>query len=149
MTEHRGAKVLIIGAGLAAGGNMALVLSQAGIAAGLAEDDQGAHMAEFAAGLGDGVNGTIIYLFDHPAGPETAAHAHIRTQALSLAPQIRVNGICPGPLVAGKAADIEQWSSLPLGLKVSTEGIVGAVRFILDTASITGQVIALDGGTTE
>ena len=30
--------------------------------------------------------------------------------------------------------------------QVSAEDVTGAIRFLLDTPSITGQIIALDGG---
>jgi NAD(P)-dependent dehydrogenase (short-subunit alcohol dehydrogenase family) len=73
-----------------------------------------------------------------------------QTLALSLAPHIRVNAIGPGPVLANsrqtEEAFIKQWSSLPLGRRVATHEIVDAIRFIIDVPSITGQLIALDGG---
>ena len=73
-----------------------------------------------------------------------------QTLALSLAPHIRVNAIGPGPVLANarqtEDAFIKQWSSLPLSRSVNPHEIVDAIRFIIDAPSITGQLIALDGG---
>lgn len=73
-----------------------------------------------------------------------------QTLALALAPRIRVNAIGPGPTLQSahqsKEAFRRQWSSLPLGRRVRPEEIGEAVCFILDAPSMTGQMIALDGG---
>ncbi|NQU58299.1 MAG: SDR family oxidoreductase, partial [Rhodospirillales bacterium] len=73
-----------------------------------------------------------------------------QTLALALAPHIRVNAIGPGPVLASsrqtEKAFIEQWSSLPMRRNITAEEIVDAVRYILDAPSMTGQMIALDGG---
>jgi NAD(P)-dependent dehydrogenase (short-subunit alcohol dehydrogenase family) len=73
-----------------------------------------------------------------------------QTLALSLAPNIRVNAIGPGPVLANvkqtEEAFIKQWSSLPLSRSVATHEIVDAIRFIINAPSMTGQLIALDGG---
>ena len=73
-----------------------------------------------------------------------------QTLALSLAPHIRVNAIGPGPVLANsrqsEEAFIKQWSSLPLRRSVTPHEIVQAIRFIIDTPSMTGQLITLDGG---
>ncbi|HER27414.1 MAG TPA: hypothetical protein ENI69_09935 [Rhodospirillales bacterium] len=87
----------------------------------------------------------MIYLLGPVGGLESLAHARLRERALALAPQIKVNGICGGPVVAHN----EQWSSLSLSPKVPTADIVSTVRFILDTGAITGQVIALGGRLKE
>jgi len=73
-----------------------------------------------------------------------------QTLAQALAPQIRVNAIGPGPVLPSsrqtQEAFIEQWSSLPMRQNITREEIVDAVRFIIDASSMTGQMIALDGG---
>ncbi len=73
-----------------------------------------------------------------------------QTLAMALAPHIRVNAIGPGPALPSarqsEEAFIKQWSSLPLRRKVTLQEIVDAVRFILEAPSMTGQMIALDGG---
>ena len=73
-----------------------------------------------------------------------------RTLALALAPRIRVNGIGPGPaLPSPRQSDAQfarQCALMPLGRGTSPEEICAALRFILDAKSMTGQMIALDGG---
>ncbi len=70
--------------------------------------------------------------------------------ALELAPRTRVNGIGPGPALPNSrqtAADFQaQCESLPLGIGTSPEEICAAARFLLAARSMTGQMIALDGG---
>jgi NAD(P)-dependent dehydrogenase (short-subunit alcohol dehydrogenase family) len=73
-----------------------------------------------------------------------------RTMAQSLAPRIRVNAIGPGPTLPSPRQSLEdfarQEAAVPLGHGATPEDICGAVRFILATPSMTGQMIALDGG---
>lgn len=73
-----------------------------------------------------------------------------RTLALSYAPRIRVNGIGPGPTLASPRQTPEQFAqqsaAMPLGHGASPREIARAVLFILDSSSMTGQMIALDGG---
>ncbi len=73
-----------------------------------------------------------------------------QTLALALAPRIRVNAIGPGPTLPSAHQTptqfAEQCARMPLKRGASAEEIAGAVRFILDTPSMTGQMIALDGG---
>ena len=73
-----------------------------------------------------------------------------RTLALALAPRIRVVGIGPGPAVPSPRqtqADFDrQCSSVPLQHGTSPEEIAEAVMAILSLPSLTGQMLALDGG---
>ena len=73
-----------------------------------------------------------------------------RTLALALAPRIRVNGIGPGPTLRNvrqtEAQFQRQLDSVPLQRGASSEEVARAVRFIIDSPSMTGQMIALDGG---
>ncbi|MCG8543886.1 MAG: SDR family oxidoreductase [Alphaproteobacteria bacterium] len=73
-----------------------------------------------------------------------------RTLALGLAPRIRVNAIGPGPTMPNtrqtEAQFQRQAESTPLRRAVAVEDITAAVRFIVDTPSMTGQMIALDSG---
>ena len=70
--------------------------------------------------------------------------------ALALAPRVRVNAIGPGPaLPSPRQSDAQfaqQSARLPLGRGTTPEQICAAFRFILQTPSLTGQMIALDGG---
>ncbi len=73
-----------------------------------------------------------------------------QTLALALAPHIRVNAIGPGPTLPSprqtEAQFARQVAALPLKRGPALEEICDAVRFILAAASMTGQMIALDGG---
>lgn len=73
-----------------------------------------------------------------------------RTLALALAPRIRVNGIGPGPAMPSPRQTREQFErqcrSVPLGRGTSPEEVAAALIAILSLPSMTGQMIALDGG---
>ncbi|MEX2201345.1 MAG: SDR family oxidoreductase [Dongiaceae bacterium] len=73
-----------------------------------------------------------------------------RTCALALAPSIRVNGIGPGPTLPSTRQTEEQFrrqcEAMPLKRGTTPAEICDALRFILDAPSMTGQMIALDGG---
>jgi len=73
-----------------------------------------------------------------------------QTLALALAPRIRVNAIGPGPTLPSprqtEAQFARQVAALPLKRGPSLDEICDALRFILGAASMTGQMIALDGG---
>ena len=70
--------------------------------------------------------------------------------ARALAPKVRVNGIGPGPTLQSihqsEDAFAEEWAAMPLKRRVFPEEVASAVRFILDSPSITGQMIAIDSG---
>ncbi|MQX36051.1 SDR family oxidoreductase [Roseospira navarrensis] len=70
--------------------------------------------------------------------------------ALALAPRVRVNGIGPGPalpsLRQSQAQFDAQCAAMPLKRGTSVDEIRQAARFILAARSMTGQMIALDGG---
>ena len=70
--------------------------------------------------------------------------------ALALAPRIRVNGIGPGPSLPNTRQTMEQFqrqaASVPLGHGADPDEIGAAVLSILSLRSMTGQMIALDGG---
>jgi NAD(P)-dependent dehydrogenase (short-subunit alcohol dehydrogenase family) len=73
-----------------------------------------------------------------------------QTMAQALAPNIRVNGIGPGPVLASthqSEKDFErEVKKTLLGQATDPQEIAQAIQFILDTPSLTGQMIALDGG---
>lgn len=73
-----------------------------------------------------------------------------RTLAQALAPRIRVNAIGPGPALPSVRMDDEEFAKQSrltlLGRGTSPREISGAVKFILSQPSLTGQMIALDGG---
>lgn len=73
-----------------------------------------------------------------------------QTLAQAMAPRVRVNAIGPGPVLQSvhqTAADFAaETVTTPLQRGPSLPEIAAAVRFILATPSMTGQMIALDGG---
>jgi NAD(P)-dependent dehydrogenase (short-subunit alcohol dehydrogenase family) len=73
-----------------------------------------------------------------------------QTLALALAPRIRVNGIGPGPAVPSPRQTPEQFArqcaSVPLKHGTSPDEVARALLAILALPSMTGQMIALDGG---
>lgn len=73
-----------------------------------------------------------------------------RTLAQALAPRIRVNGVGPGPTLASiHQSDAEfaaEQAAMPLGHGPSPEDIAQAVVYLVDARSVTGQMIAVDGG---
>jgi len=73
-----------------------------------------------------------------------------KTSAMSLAPNIRVNGIAPGPTLKNKRQTEKhfkkQYLSTPLKKQVNIQEICNAVDFLIKNSSITGQVIAVDSG---
>lgn len=73
-----------------------------------------------------------------------------RTLALALAPKIRVNAIGPGPTLPSPRQSAEQFAAqsaaMPLGHGATPDEIAEAALYILRSPSMTGQMIALDGG---
>ncbi|MEJ0097934.1 MAG: SDR family oxidoreductase [Bauldia sp.] len=72
------------------------------------------------------------------------------TLAQALAPRIRVNGIAPGPVLPSAHSTPERFAgqveAVPLGRAPDLADFGRTVRYLVETRSITGQVIALDGG---
>jgi len=111
--------------------------------------------------LPDGISGNVINIIDQRVWkltPEffsyTISKAGLwtatRTLAQALAPRVRVNAIGPGPVFRSiHQTDAEfaaECRSTLLGHGPSAADLAAAVRFILDQPSLTGQMIALDGG---
>jgi NAD(P)-dependent dehydrogenase (short-subunit alcohol dehydrogenase family) len=73
-----------------------------------------------------------------------------RMLAQALAPRIRVNGIGPGPTLPSihqdQAAFAAEAASTLLQRPVSPAEIAGALRYLIDAPSVTGQMIAVDSG---
>jgi NAD(P)-dependent dehydrogenase (short-subunit alcohol dehydrogenase family) len=73
-----------------------------------------------------------------------------QAMALALAPRIRVNGIGPGPALPNAnqtpAQFAAQSASVPLGHGPSPDEVAYAVLAILSLPTMTGQMVALDGG---
>ena len=89
------------------------------------------------------------YFFSYTIS-KTGLYTLTKTSAMSLAPNIRVNGIAPGPTIKNKRQSEKhfkkQYMATPLGRKVDVEQICNAVDFFIKNRSITGQVISVDSG---
>ena len=103
--------------------------------------------------LGDTVNYETIL----QSAQAIAAEGHIdlvetfaERLAQALAPRIRVNGVGPGPTLASihqsEAEFAAEQAAMPLGHGSSPEDIAQAVVYLVDARSVTGQMIAVDGG---
>ena len=81
---------------------------------------------------------------------KTGLYTLTKTSAMALAPNIRVNGIAPGPTIKNKRQTEthfkKQYLATPLKKQVNVEEICSAVDFFIKNSSITGQVIAIDSG---
>lgn len=115
----------------------------------------------FAAQLPEGQEGNVINIIDQRVRKLTphfmtytiskvGLWGMTQTLAQALAPRIRVNGIGPGPTLASKHQDRalfdRQIAALPLERGPQPSEIAKAVDFILAMPSLTGQMIAVDGG---
>jgi len=81
---------------------------------------------------------------------KTGLYTLTKTSAMSLAPNVRVNGIAPGPTLKNKRQSDKhfkkQYLATPLKKQVNVNEICNAVDFFIKNRSITGQVIAIDSG---
>ena len=81
---------------------------------------------------------------------KTGLQTLTKTSAMCLAPNIRVNGIAPGPTIKNKRQSKnhfkKQWKSLILKNKVDPENICKTVKYLINNDNITGQIICVDSG---
>jgi NAD(P)-dependent dehydrogenase (short-subunit alcohol dehydrogenase family) len=89
------------------------------------------------------------YFFSYTIS-KTGLYTLTKTSAMSLAPNIRVNGIAPGPTIKNQRQSEKhfkkQYLATPLKRQVAVEQICNAVDFFIKNRSITGQVLAIDSG---
>lgn len=73
-----------------------------------------------------------------------------RTLAQALAPDVRVNGVGPGPTLPSihqsQAEFDAEAANTPLGRRATPDEIAAAVLYLVDAPAVTGQMIAVDGG---
>jgi NAD(P)-dependent dehydrogenase (short-subunit alcohol dehydrogenase family) len=115
----------------------------------------------FARQLPEGSDGNIISIIDQRVWKlnpkffsyttsKSALWTTTRTLAQALAPRIRVNAIGPGPALPSVRMDEEEFAKQSrltlLGRGTSPTEISAAVKFILSSPALTGQMIVLDGG---
>jgi len=89
------------------------------------------------------------YFFSYTLS-KTGLYTLTKTSAMSLSPNIRVNGIAPGPTIKNKRQSEKHFSSqylaTPLKQQVDVNEVCNAVDFFIKNSSITGQVLAIDSG---
>ena len=115
----------------------------------------------FAKALPAGAKGNIVNIIDQRVWRPTpnfysyllskaALWTATRTMAQALAPDIRVNAIGPGPTlrnVRQNAGDFQrQMDGLLLRRGPDLAEFGATIRYLVEAASVTGQMIALDGG---
>jgi NAD(P)-dependent dehydrogenase (short-subunit alcohol dehydrogenase family) len=61
------------------------------------------------------------------------------------APNMRVNGVAPGPVLAPEDVR-EAAGALPLGRRPTPDDVANAVAFLAENESVTGQILFVDGG---
>jgi NAD(P)-dependent dehydrogenase (short-subunit alcohol dehydrogenase family) len=120
------------------------------------------HLAQdFAKALPAGAEGVVLNMLDQRVWSLTPHFVSYtlskaglwtltQTLALALAPRIRVNGIGPGPALPSPRQTPEQFArqcaATPLGRGTTPEEVAAAALCLLALPSVTGQMIALDGG---
>ncbi|MEM1376032.1 MAG: SDR family oxidoreductase [Pseudomonadota bacterium] len=81
---------------------------------------------------------------------KSAEWAMTQTMAQALAPQVRVNAIGPGPTLKNfRQADedfAKQVAAMPLKRGPALDEFANTIAYLWDAKSVTGQMIALDGG---
>ena len=89
------------------------------------------------------------YFFSYTLS-KTGLYTLTKTSAMSLSPNIRVNGIAPGPTIKNKRQSEKhfksQYLATPLKKQVDVNEVCNAVDFFIKNSSITGQVLAVDSG---
>lgn len=111
--------------------------------------------------LPDDVQGNVINLIDQRVWNLTPNYTSYsvsklgllgltRHLAIALAPRVRVNAIGPGQAMAAPGVSEATFKRLAAGMPLGRGGppqdICRTVRFLLEVPSITGQMIAPDGG---
>lgn len=67
--------------------------------------------------------------------------------AAELAPNVRVNGVAPGPVLAPEAPEnSEKGGEVLLGRRPGPADVAGAVAYFLGAGGVTGQILCVDSG---
>ena len=81
---------------------------------------------------------------------KSALYTFTKTMAMRLSPNIKVNGIAPGPTIKSKRQTIKHFNkqarSTLLEKPVGLKDICDTVEFLIKNKSITGEIIAVDSG---
>jgi NAD(P)-dependent dehydrogenase (short-subunit alcohol dehydrogenase family) len=116
---------------------------------------------DFAAELPEGMSGSIVNIIDQRVWKLTpeyysytlskaALWAATQTMAQTLAPRIRVNAVGPGPTLGnihdGETGVLHEAAGILLQHQINPDEIANAVVYLSQAKSVTGQMIAVDGG---
>jgi len=81
---------------------------------------------------------------------KSALHTATITLAQALSPKLRVNAVAPGPTLPSPRQSAEQFAAqaaaVPLQRGPTPEDVAAAVLYLAEAKSVTGMVIAVDGG---
>ncbi|MEI9890507.1 MAG: SDR family oxidoreductase [Caulobacteraceae bacterium] len=115
----------------------------------------------FAAELPEGLTGQVINILDQRVwnpNPQFLSYSlskaalwtATRTLAQALAPRIRVNAIGPGPTLPSVHQSAEMFqaeaANILLERRAELSEVAAAALYLIDAPSVTGQMIAVDGG---
>ncbi|MDF1484531.1 SDR family oxidoreductase [Ramlibacter sp. H39-3-26] len=113
------------------------------------------------AARGGEVRGAVVNLLDQKLWNQNpdflsytlskaALEAATTMLALALAPRVRVAGVAPGLTLTSHLLSEERFAQLhrlsPLGRSSTPRDVAAAVKFVLETPSITGTTLLVDGG---
>ncbi len=116
---------------------------------------------DFARQLPEGEDGVVVNIVDQRVwklNPQffsytlskAALFTATQTMAQALAPRVRVNAVGPGPTLTSSRQSAEdfarQGEALPLRRHPTPDDIAEAVVFLARAKSVTGQMLAVDGG---
>lgn len=115
----------------------------------------------FAAALPAGAEGLVVNIIDQRVwrpNPQFFSYSLAKaglwwatqTLAQGLAPRVRVNAIGPGPTLPSvhqAPGEFEaEAANVLLQRRASPDEVAAALRYLIDARSVTGQMIAVDGG---
>ena len=79
-----------------------------------------------------------------------ALAAVTKISAMKFAPNIRVNGIAPGPTIKNKRQSEKhfksQWKSTILKKQVDINSICNLIKYFIENDTVTGQIMSVDSG---
>ena len=116
---------------------------------------------DFAEQIPEGQEGAIVNLLDQrllKPNPQFLSYGVSRaglhwltvTLAQAMGPRVRVNGVAPGPTLRNErqseAHFKRQQESTILGRGATPDDVARAVSYLIEARSVTGQMIAVDGG---